>query len=90
VALNVLAYNIKRVMAIIGGAGLLEALATRAKDLRIQMDANRRPRERYARPETASRKNVFSRASSRRCGLHAMLIRVFLHSLGPSRHFACA
>jgi hypothetical protein len=29
-ALNVLAYNIKRVMAIIGVAGLLEALATRA------------------------------------------------------------
>jgi len=27
-ALNVLAYNIKRVMAIIGVAGLLEALAT--------------------------------------------------------------
>ena len=27
-ALNVLAYNMKRVMAIIGAAGLLEALAT--------------------------------------------------------------
>jgi hypothetical protein len=47
-------------------------------------------RERHARSEMASRKNIFSRASCRRCGLCAMLIRVFLHSLGPSRHFACA
>jgi hypothetical protein len=33
----------------------------------------------------ASRKNVFSRASCRRCGLSAVLIPVFLHSLGHER-----
>src|SRR5215472_15542444 len=49
------------------------------------MDANRRPGERHARPEMASRRNMFSRASCRRCGLSAVLISVFLHSLGQQR-----
>jgi len=51
-----------------------------SRDLRIQMDANRRPRERHARPEMASRRNMFSRASCRRCGLRAVLISVFFYT----------
>src|SRR5215470_9879615 len=54
------------------------------------MDANRRPGERHARPEMASRRNMFSRASCRRCGLSAVLISVFLHGLGQLRGICVA
>ena len=47
--LNVLAYNMKRVMAISGVAALLEALAAQAEGYRAFINASRRPRVRLGR-----------------------------------------
>jgi hypothetical protein len=49
-ALNVLAYNMKRVMAIIGVAALLEALGRLSRGIpRVQINASRCPRVRLGR-----------------------------------------
>jgi hypothetical protein len=65
-ALNVLAYNIKRVMAIIGVAGLLEALAWRWKSSRELVTASEVKRR--ASDREAGVKEAWSEAAGRRTG----------------------
>jgi hypothetical protein len=76
-ALNVLAYNMKRVMAIIGVAGLLEALATWPGICAFKWTPTDANRERHARPEWLPGRMCSTGQAAGGAVLCAMLIRVF-------------
>jgi hypothetical protein len=82
-ALNVLAYNMKRVTAIIGVAGLLGGLGGLSQGLGYSNGRQQKPQgaSRAAR-RMDSRKIAFS-ARMRRSSARGVDTRPFSHSLGP-------